>query len=394
MHKQCKEPGCESLALVKGYCLTHYREHYPELSICANEGCENLVFRRGLCRQCYVEDLEYNKRVQESFDIYKEKQEISELKKQIKYLSKKLNESNKKVEIFDSLKSSKVNSNIVRREKNSNLREATAVALASDWHLYEMVKPEKVHYKNEYNPEIALNRSCKFFNGILNLLEYHRNNFHIRDLILWLGGDIIHGYIHPENVENNYGSPIREILFAYEIFVNGINMILSESCIDRLYIPCNIGNHSRTTEKMRVSTAADNSYEYLLYRILSDYFEKDKRVQFIIAEGEHLYQKVYDFWVRYVHGHRVPYYNGMAGIFGALRKACVGWNTIQPCDITNVAHFHQSHLDSYGMTTNASLVGYNEFAISKNFEYEKPSQTFYLIDSKRGKCMPTRIWVE
>src|SRR4051812_11847111 len=44
---------------------------------------------------------------------------------------------------------------IRRVERKSGLREMTAVALASDWHVEETIPAVKAAYRNEYNLEIA-----------------------------------------------------------------------------------------------------------------------------------------------------------------------------------------------------------------------------------------------
>ena len=53
-------------------------------------------------------------------------------------------------------------------------------------------------------------------------------------------------------------------------------------------------------------------------------------------------------------------------------------------------HFHQLIHDS-AFVSNGSLVGYNPYALSIKAEYEKPAQSFFLIDKKRGKTVTTPI---
>ena len=51
-------------------------------------------------------------------------------------------------------------------------------------------------------------------------------------------------------------------------------------------------------------------------------------------------------------------------------------------------------LRDYGAAlVNGSLIGYNEYELSKSLAFEPPQQLFFLVDEKRGKCLRTQIWV-
>jgi hypothetical protein len=282
---------------------------------------------------------------------------------------------------------------ITIREKTSGKREATAVALASDWHIEEHVDPARVNGVNKYDLDISKRRAERFFEGVAYLVNYHRERFLIRDMVLWLGGDLITGYLRDENLQNNLLSPSQAIATLHTWIEPGIKHILDRTELESLRVVCNSGNHGRLTEKMTYSTREANSIEWLLYVGLKRELEKDSRITFELPQGLHTYIQIYEWMYRFCHGDEVNYQGGVGGIMIPITKAIMRWDTVIPAAVTNMGHFHSYHNLPH-LVVNSSLIGYNEYALGKGMRYEEPAQAFYLVDSKRGKCMPTDIWVD
>ncbi len=137
------------------------------------------------------------------------------------------------------------------------------------------------------------------------------------------------------------------------------------------------------TKKIHVSTEGGNSLERYMYHNIADYFEDNKRVTFLIAEGQHSYLKVYDMTIRMLHGHSVKFGGGMGGVTIPVRKAISQWNKVRRADLTLLGHFHQM-LDGGDFIVNGSLIGYNAYALSIKADYNIPSQTFFLISNYNG----------
>ena len=277
---------------------------------------------------------------------------------------------------------------IKARGKRGAKREATAVAMISDTHCEERVDPATVNGKNEYNLEIADSRFGALFEGIRWSIEHHRNGYSIEHLVPWFGGDLITGYIHEELVEANYLSPTQALLWTEKRLMQGIDMLKELGA--KLTIPCSYGNHGRTTQKKRVQTAAQNSFEWLMYQSLKKFYANDDQVEFIVADGAHLYLDIYDWTLRFHHGDHVNYWGGVGGLTIPMRKAIDSWNDFKHADITCVGHFHQFH-DYRDFVVNGSLVGYNAFALSIKARYERPMQAFFLVDEEFGKVQVSPI---
>jgi hypothetical protein len=277
------------------------------------------------------------------------------------------------------------------RETSSGLREATAVALASDWHVEEIVHAHQTGGRNQYDLDIADVRVRRFFEGVQWLIECNRARFAIRDCVLWLGGDLLSGYIHEELQEGNQLSPVETLLWLQARIVSGIQYLLDDGELDRLHVVCSYGNHGRTTDRPRVGTGAANSYEWLLYQQLAAVVT-DPRVTWQIAPGAHEWMQVYDFTMHFHHGDDVKFAGGVGGLAVPLLKRVAKWDEIRPARYHVIGHYHQRR-DFERALTNGSLIGLNAYAIKVGAGYEPPEQSFFLLDSKRGKCMVSPVWV-
>lgn len=322
-----------------------------------------------------------------------ERKGVSRLRKEHAQLLDRLHDTEARNAFWSELDKNHAPPSIVARETMSGKREATPIILASDWHIEESVDPVSCSGRNEYNLDIARARAKRFFQGVLWLIEHHRQSFTIRDAVLWIGGDIITGYIHEELIETNGLSPIEAVLMAQELLRDGIAFLLAHAKLERLLIPCSYGNHGRTTQKSRIKTGAKNSYEWGMYKQLEREFRDDPRVVFEITQSAHQYVQVYGFDLHFHHGDNVRYAGGVGGLSIPLNKRVPMWDKVHKSDYHHIGHYHQL-LDLGHTLVNGSLIGYGDYAMSIGAGYEDPQQLLYLLDSKHGKCMVTPIWVQ
>lgn len=263
--------------------------------------------------------------------------------------------------------------------------EAVAVAVLSDWHVEERIKPNSSNFGNEYTLAIARSRSEQCFVNIVKLLRQEQVSVEIKTLVVALLGDFISGNIHDELMETAELLPVEAMIFAEELIEAGILYLLKHTEVD-LVIPCCAGNHSRITRKQRISTEYGNSLETIMYHHLAKRFARHKRVTFVIADSYHLYLPIYEnYTIRFHHGHYIRYGGGVGGIYIPARKALAQWQKIRKADLDVFGHFHNLKMDGDLFVLNGSLIGYNDFALSIKADYEKPKQAFFLVDRKRGK---------
>mgnify|MGYP001575951537 CR=1 FL=1 len=267
--------------------------------------------------------------------------------------------------------------------------EATAIWLASDWHVGEKVTRGQTNDINEYNPNISKMRGEQFFIHAVKLTKMMGRDVEIKTVVLALLGDFITGHLHSQAVETNYFAPVEETLYAQKIIASGIEYVLRNSNYN-LVIPCASGNHGRTTKFSEVGSETGPSHEFFMYCTLRDHFKEERRVTFIISEGAHTYLDIYGRQIRFLHGHDIKYGGGVGGITIPVNKAIAQWDRARPAFLTCFGHFHQK-FDGGNFIANGSLIGYNAFALSIKASAEPPAQQLCLIDSKRGKTIVAPI---
>lgn len=322
------------------------------------------------------------------------KETVSRDKQHLAQVVLELRDARKRQSFLDEIEKHSAPPKILSREKKSGVRELTAVVLASDWHVEEVVEPESVSFLNEYNLKISERRVKKFFDGIIWNVEHHRasKKIVIRDLVLWLGGDLMTGYIHEELVETNELSPTETMLWLLPLLKDGIKTVLDVLKLETITIPCSYGNHGRVTEKSRISSGYANSFEWLMYNVLRDSFKPDNRVKFEITASSHQYVQVYNRMLHFHHGDSLRYNGGVGGLGVPLLKRVPNWDLVKKADVHNIGHFH-TLLDYGNAVVNGSLIGFGAYAQSIGAKPEPPQQAMYYVDSTRGKCMTTAIWV-
>lgn len=314
-----------------------------------------------------------------------------ELLAQVKSLTVDLSDAQLMADILKSARSTKVRP-IAPRERRSGLLEGTCQVLASDWHVEEEVRPEQVAGRNKYNLDVSRQRMTRFFESVRWGVTFNRQVFKIRDMILWLGGDFITNYLHPDNVETNLLSPPQALAYVKHGICTGIRHLLEDSELERIVVPCNDGNHGRMTEKMRSASRTAMSLETMLYGFIAEEFCDEPRVQFLIAEGSHLYYEVYGRTIRYTHGDETKYGGGVGGITIPIYKAMARWQTVRHADLTCMGHYHQ-HTSLTDLVINGSLIGYSPYSLSIGARFEAPAQNLTMLDPKRFKGLSMPLWV-
>ncbi|MFA6325400.1 MAG: hypothetical protein WCX46_04210 [Candidatus Paceibacterota bacterium] len=324
---------------------------------------------------------------QETLNKLISKEENKEKISSLKILTKEYVKIKKERDSF--LQVGGVETYAIKSNQGGGKSSATAVALASDWHYEENVISSQVNGLNKYDTNIAKERIEKFFTVIAKLINVHKKEYNIENLMLALLGDFISGSIHDDLKESNHIQPTQAIWEVQNLIASGIKFLLKETDVN-LVIPCSAGNHSRITEKQRVSTEFGNSLEILMYRQLEKYFSNEPRVKFIISDSYLTYVKVYNYTCRLHHGHAIKYGGGIGGIFVPAFKAISQWNKSKQADWDFFGHFHQLK-DGGNFISNGSLIGFNSYAIKIKADYEKPKQAFLIIDEERGLEVTRKI---
>lgn len=281
----------------------------------------------------------------------------------------------------------------IARAGNVSRGTATAILCCNDWHVEGCIKRESVDGANEFNLNIATRRISRTWQKALYLLQFARNISNIRDLVLWLGGDLINGTIHEELEESNFLGPAEAVMFVQDHAASGIDLLLKEAKVDRVTVVTSYGNHGRTTRRRRISTGYRHSWEWLAYQNLARHYRRTPKVTFQITEGYHNFLDVQGHDVRFHHGDAIRFAGGVGGVTIPLRKKIAQWNKRRPARFDILGHFHQ-FIDAWDSVVCGCLCGYDAYAIEIGAEFQPPTQTFAVIDRHYGKVLTVPIFCE
>lgn len=258
--------------------------------------------------------------------------------------------------------------------------ESIAVVIASDWHIEETIKPETVNGLNQYTLSLAEARTKQFFQNTLKLVKKEQQESKIETLVLALLGDFITGNIHEEFLETCSLRPMEAIIMAENLIIGGIDYLLENSNL-KLVIPCAVGNHTRITKQVHISTEQGNSLETFMYHHMRNHYKDNKRVTFMIAEGYLSYLTLWNYTICFQHGHAIKYGGGVGGLTIPMNKAMAQWEKLRHADLYVAGHWH-TFFDGGNFIINGSMIGYNPFAIFIKANFERPKQAFFLINKK------------
>lgn len=266
---------------------------------------------------------------------------------------------------------------------NGSRSETVPVLLCSDWHCGAMVDPATVCDLNSYDLDEYHRRVQALFRNALRVVNMLRSTSDVRQMVVWLGGDLIDNWLHPDQAETQILSPTQQLIECERSIVQGLEFLLAEAQLERIVIPCSFGNHGRTTDKMRSTNAAATSYEWLMYQSLRRHFAHEPRLDFRISDGNVLYLDVLDKTLRFHHGDAVRYGGGVGGIAVPLQKWLYRQDVGIRADHTFLGHFHQLTVGpNFGV--NGSLIGPTAYGLKIGFAPERPQQLMRCIDSERG----------
>lgn len=267
-------------------------------------------------------------------------------------------------------------------------RVGVPVMLCSDWHVEEHVDPRVVD--NQYDLSIADACITQLADAYEWLMRDAR--FDCRTGIVWLGGDLFSGYIHEELAEGNFLSPVGAVVWLQERIERMLRRIAATTNLERIVVACNDGNHGRLTHKIRVSTRTKNSLEWLLYKSLAARLADDERFEFRIADGEWLRVDVLGYKLAFTHGDSFQYGGGVGGISIPIRRGIARQFQGEDVHAFCMGHFHQRQ-DFGDIVINGSMIGPSAYSTRIHAKPEPRQQSWFLVDSERGKCLSAPVWL-
>lgn len=270
-------------------------------------------------------------------------------------------------------------------------RDATAIVLMSDVHAGADFPERNDTFGNHYNQAVCLHRIERHFAGVHWLVNgYRALDFNIHRLLFWLGGDIIDGHLHDEQVETSQ-TAIATLDWLEPALTGHLEHLLElELDVD---IVGSFGNHGRDTQKVRFITGAEHSHEWGMYQRIGRYLAPHG-VRLYADRSPHQYVESYGRTLHFTHGDQTKFFGGVGGPSIPLNKAYAQWDKVRRADHHFCGHYHTSLVGpNRWWVMNNCMVGFGPHSMSVKADPSDPEQTFMLQDSTRGLTGITPIWV-
>jgi len=273
----------------------------------------------------------------------------------------------------------------------------------SDWHYGETVRPEEVGGMNEYTAAIAAERIRRLVEDTIDICFNHmgRADKQPPGIVVMLGGDMITGDIHDELTATNDRTTMEAVYELRDHIAAGLTRMAD--AFGKVFVPCVVGNHGRSTKKPRMKGRVYTSFEWLLYKTLADWFSRDKRIQFLIPGESDAHFRVYNHRFLLTHGDSLGVKGG-DGIIGALGPITRGQMKVarseaqigRDFDTLVIGHWHQDiYGPNDGVIVNNCLKGYDEFArLAMRAPFSVASQQLWWVHPTRGITAKRKVMVQ
>lgn len=266
----------------------------------------------------------------------------------------------------------------------------TVFVALSDLHFGEVVDPDEMDGLNSFNTEICKARLSRYFHIIADLSTNHWHGKPPDEIVVWIGGDLISGALHPELVATDDLTIPEGVKVAGEHIAGGL-LYLSKTVGVPIRVYESVGNHGRATIKPQTKMVIRNSFDALAL----DFCEMALKhtgadVTFYRCKSIDTVVPIYGFNVLCTHGDRMGA-GGGRGFIGAAAPISRGHQKLmmdaakigRPVDWVVTGHFHSTMRTPWGWG-NGAFPGYNEFARQFRFEPEGAKQTMLVVEQHKG----------
>lgn len=271
----------------------------------------------------------------------------------------------------------------------------------SDIHYGETIKKDEVAGCNEFNPHIAERRIKTLAENTVDIAFNHmgKSKTTYPGIVVMLGGDMVSGGIHEELLLTDDKTVVEQTLELVEYLIAAINIIKGK--FGRIFLPCVVGNHGRSTLKPRHKGRVHTSFDWHIYCHLERHFRGDPNIQFFIPNESDAYFEVYGHRFLLTHGDSLGVRGG-DGIVGAVGPIMRGAYKLgrsegqigRDFDTVVMGHWHQ-YITLPGIIVNNSLKGYDEYArLHLRAPYSRPSQALWFVHPEQGITCHYQIYLE
>lgn len=264
--------------------------------------------------------------------------------------------------------------------------EEVAVAVLSDWQLAKITPT--------YNSETCEQRIERYAKKVLQLTDIQRKDHPVKELRVWILGDIIEGeLIFPGQHWLIDSSLYTQVCVdGPRILSNFLRTMLTH--FEKVHVTAVIGNHGRLGGRGSRDMNAESNGDRMLYKITEQILAGEKRLTWNIPDGDreknwYAIDSIGEYSTMLFHGDQIR--GGFAGFpYYGLAKKVWGWKSgavPEHFDDVYFGHWHQvvkSTLNNVNARCSGSPESFNTYAQESLAAMGRPSQPLMFVHPKRG----------
>jgi len=261
-----------------------------------------------------------------------------------------------------------------------------------DWHWGETVDPDQVGGINSFNRAEGRKRVRRLNDAVIDLCFHHMTHPSYPGVVIPLIGDFITGNIHEDLAQTNDG-PVMWSVNEVENQLLGFILSMKKK-FKKVAVVAVPGNHGRNTPKPRINNKIYESYEWLIYCHIEQYFRNDPDVSVYVPNEVDAHFSIYGHRFMLTHGDTLGVKGG-DGLIGALGPIARGAMKIgaqqrqigRDFDTLLIGHYHffLPRGDATPVLVNPALIGHNTYAhLQLRVRASEPAQALTFIHPKWG----------
>lgn len=267
-------------------------------------------------------------------------------------------------------------------------RPESCLLPVSDWHVGKQT--------SSFDSSVAQARVERLAGKVVQITEIERADHPVRDAHVLLCGDFTDGVMIFPGQSFEIDSSLFAQLFTAAGLLEGLITVLL-STFERVTVWCQSGNHGRIGKRGDMPRG-DNT-DRLLYRIVSERFQDERRVTFNLPESWYSIIEIGKYRALLIHGDQIRSFGGTP-VFAILKK-CNSWASGVLPEFRDVwmGHFHTdlklSLANGEGRVfVSPSIESDSAYAAEVIAAASAPAQRLCYVDPARGRVTSERlIWL-
>ncbi len=285
----------------------------------------------------------------------------------------------------------------IKPKSKTYRRPLSAVLNIADPHLEEVVDPIETEGLGEWNFDRWLRATWATVMSTIDIVEIMRAKHDVNELhINWLG-DMITGEIHPDAYYTNHYFLPDALVYGPWYFSQAVRELSAH--FNNVYNTCLAGNHGRMDIKTPAKKKVARNFDTAMYQNTAVLTKNLQNVEWRIPRSPKCVTEVNGWYFLLQHGDQVACHGGTSPYYGMSRQRSAEMSKRVGNKVKNVqerlekgllfdfdvrGHLHQFASIEERTLLCPSMMGPNEFSLSKSFSYSSPGSRLFFIDSEHG----------